>query len=123
MKITIQLPQAERLNLADLQSLVECIHKWFRARGRKRAGEPDYGGVSDYSPAQIKVEHYVDDMKEMIEAARPEPKTLRNCEVCKGPGPCLYDGGQHSKNFGRYVCVKCHGDPGNPFFKSKDDKS
>lgn len=37
--------------------------------------------------------------------------SLRACEKCGGPGPCLYD---DSKK--QYLCVGCHTDPRDSFF-------
>ena len=36
---------------------------------------------------------------------------MRKCEKCQGPGPCLMDEGD-----GRYLCVRCHATPRDPFF-------
>lgn len=37
--------------------------------------------------------------------------TMRKCEQCGGPGPCLYDHDQ------KYKCQACHSDPDDSFFK------
>jgi hypothetical protein len=49
----------------------------------------------------------------------PRPK-LRRCEVCKGPGPCLYVGPDIGdflcQSIGRYACQRCHPEPDDSFF-------
>jgi len=41
----------------------------------------------------------------------------RKCESCHGPGPCL-----HSDQHQRYLCVRCHEDPRDPFFTTPPAK-
>lgn len=52
-------------------------------------------------------------IREML-AAPAKLRKLRPCEVCDGPGPCLYD--TAGPNVQRYACKKCHSNPAAPFF-------
>ena len=50
------------------------------------------------------------------EASRMEKPMLRACEVCDGPGPCLYDYAPGRASTHRYACRKCHSRPEASFF-------
>jgi len=39
---------------------------------------------------------------------------VRRCEVCQGPGPCLW--ADSGPNVYRYACANCHPSPSDPFF-------
>ena len=39
---------------------------------------------------------------------------MRRCEVCGGPGPCLW--AASGPNVRRYTCRSCHPEPADPFF-------
>jgi hypothetical protein len=40
--------------------------------------------------------------------------SLRKCEVCGGPGPCLWE--DRGENSGCYCCRTCHASPNDYFF-------